>query len=559
MSQAEPTELVQNTTVTPECAQEANSRSRLEKDVGATSSAYESRQTYLRGSRLYTIVACLSMCLFLTNLEIPIVTTALVDLTDDLGGFSKASWVISSYLLGYVGFLVIFAKLSDIFGRKFYLLLVLLLFAIFSAACGAAQTINQLIVFRAFQGVGGGGNYALSTVILIELVPSREYAKYASAVSVVYSLSLLLGPILGGAISQHSTWRWIFLLNIPPAALTAIVIYLSIPNGFPFHGRALHERPYAGSSFSQRLRRLDIVGTALLLLAVLTLVAPLEEAGLRSPWRSALVITLLTISGLSWLAFFAWERYNTFRNGIQEPIFPWRFMQSRVWIGMILNAVFLGAPFFCTIFQLPQRFQIVNGLSPVEAGLRFIPFTVASPVGSAVAPAISKLGKVPPIYLVIAAAFLQVVGLALLSTLPNSQEVVAAQYGYQVIAGFGCGVNIALLLVLTPFCVQERDKAVAMGSITQFRLMGGAIGLAIITTAFNNLVSNRLGGLVANDQLEALLHSPDTISLFPGSTQEAIRTTFSDGYGLQMAILSGLAAGQIPAAFLMWKRQQIMI
>lgn len=122
------------------------------------------------------------------------------------------------------------------------------------------------------------------------------------------------------------------------------------------------------------------------------------------------------------------------------------------------NALFLGAPFFCTMFQLPQRFQIVNGLSATQAGVRFIPFTLASPFGSAFAPAICKKWKVPPIYFVVFAAVLQIIGLALISTLPNSQPIVAAQYGYQIIAGFGCGINIALLLLMTPFCVQERDK-----------------------------------------------------------------------------------------------------
>ena len=125
--------------------------------------------------------------------------------------------------------------------------------------------------------------------------------------------------------------------SVPPAALTAIVIYFSIPNGFPFHGKPRSERPNAGRLFtSQSLQRLDVIGASLLLIATVFLVAALEEAGLRSPWKSPFVISLLVISGLGWIIFLFWERRVTLRSGIQEPIFPWRFIQSRVWMGMLL-------------------------------------------------------------------------------------------------------------------------------------------------------------------------------------------------------------------------------
>lgn len=122
------------------------------------------------------------------------------------------------------------------------------------------------------------------------------------------------------------------------------------------------------------------------------------------------------------------------------------------------SAIFLGGPWFCSIFQLAQRFQIVNSLSPLQAGFRLIPFTLAAPIGSIVSAALAKAAKIPPLYWVIFASVLQVIGFSLLSTVSNSHDIPAAQYGYQVIAGFGCGINISLLLVMVPFRVQDRDK-----------------------------------------------------------------------------------------------------
>ena len=206
------------------------------------------------------------------------------------------------------------------------------------------------------------------------------------------------------------------------------------------------------------LAKVDFLGAFLLLISTLLLVAAFEEAGSHYSWRSAFVIVSLLISATAWTLFMLWERSITKPSKSREPLFPWRFMQSRVWIGMMLNALFLGGPWFVAIFQIPQRLQLVNRLSPLDAGFRFIPFTLAAPLGSIVAPTIAKAGKVAPIFLVLVASTIQVIGFALLSTLPASSSVSATQHGYEILAGFGCGVNITLLILMTPFSVEGRDK-----------------------------------------------------------------------------------------------------
>jgi hypothetical protein len=265
--------------------------------------------------------------------------------------------------------------------------------------------------------------------------------------------------------------------SIPPGVLAGIVVVLCIPSNFPHQGHPGYRTRNVTAIISKAtFGRVDFLGAGILLAATLLFVAALEEAGKTYPWRSAFVISLLTISGILWIVFLAWERRLTRDTTAQEPVFPWRFVQSWVWIGMILyvhitclsmpqskmsccrNALFLGAPWFVAIFQLPQKLQIVNGVSPLQAGIRLMPFTFAAPVGSMVSALIAGKMKIPPIYIVLFASVLQVIGFSLLSTLPASSELLPAQSGYEVIAGFGSGINISLLMLMTPFSVKSKDK-----------------------------------------------------------------------------------------------------
>jgi MFS family permease len=249
-----------------------------------------------------------------------------------------------------VGFLIIFAKLSDIFGRKLLFFIALLIFTIFSAACGAAQTLTQLIIFRAFQGMGGGGCYAVPTTICLELVPKEKYAPLTGFVSLIFSSSMIAGPIVGGAITERTTWRWVFLLNVPAAVPIMLVILVCIPKNFPYHGNPdVPRRTFKMLVSKQNIARVDFLGGALLLIATIALVAALEEAGLNFGWKSGFVIALLCVSAVLWAVFVFWERHVTLSPNAKEPVFPWRFFTSRIWLGMTMyvspkNPSFLSCP-----------------------------------------------------------------------------------------------------------------------------------------------------------------------------------------------------------------------
>ncbi|KAI0490482.1 putative multidrug resistance protein fnx1 [Xylaria cf. heliscus] len=512
---------------------------------------------YIQGAQFWFICVALAIMMFLVNLEVPVVITALVAITNDLGGFEDVGWVVSGYLLGYVGVIVICAKFSDIFGRKLIFLFSIVFFIIFSAACSAAQTIVQLIIFRAFQGVGGGGCWSLANIIVVDLIPPEQYAKFTANISIVNALALLLGPIIGGVIASKTTWRWIFIINVPIAALALVMSFCFIPKEFPHQGQP-NRRPKTLKTLISKstIRRIDIPGTVLILFATLALTAAFEEADKKFPWRSAYVITLLTISGFLWIGLAIWERYVTLSNTTREPILPWRFLLNREMMGILLNFVFLGGPTVICMFILPQRFQIVYGMSGLDAGVRLIPFTSVIPIGSIFASILAGKFKIPPVYLLILGSALQVLGFSLIGTLPSTLQIPSRIYGFQVFAGWGCGINFSLLFILIPFVNEKRDNAVAIGAGSQFRFMGGSVILAIATSIFNSYVRPRFESQLSISNSDVLIQ---TLPSLPQALQEEARRTFADGYSRQILVLAVSAALQIPATSLIWRKTQLKI
>jgi hypothetical protein len=226
------------------------------------------------------------------------------------------------------------------------------------------------------------------------------------------------------------------------------------------------------------------------------------------------------------------------------------------------------------IFQLPQKFQIVHGASNIDAGVRLMPFTFAAPVGAVITSTIAGKLKVPPLYLILCGSVLQVIGFALLATLPGSPDLPRSSYGYEVIAGFGSGINGSLLLLMMPFAVEARDRgrsmyphiqlgliipAVAIGLLWQLRNIGGVVLLAICTSIFNDYVTPPLRQLLTAEQIDHFAYGSDRLSNAPSEVVERVKTVYALGYNRQMAALCIVSGLQILASLVMWKRKQMTV
>ncbi|KAL9618383.1 MAG: hypothetical protein Q9160_006891 [Pyrenula sp. 1 TL-2023] len=523
--------------------------------VGLTSladdAAEELSRQHLEGWRLYLLALGLSMSIFLSALDITIISTSLVSITNDLQAFEDSSWIVTSYLVSYSGFLLIWAKFGDIFDRKTFMLLAVAIFIAFSAACAGAQTAVQLIVLRAFQGIGGGGIFSTATSIMPLMTHPSKYEKYNGFYSLALGIAFLLGPILGGAINGHLTWRWIFLINIPAGLVAMGLIVAAMPNYFPLHGHTGTPRKVYTRT---KLAKLDFPGCLLLLAAIVLLICALEEAGKRFEWSSPMIIAFLVIAGILFITFFIWQWFITRRDGEREPFFPWRFVADRLLFGIFLEALLAGCPVTLLTIELPQRFQAVNNVSPLGAGIRLLPYTLSVAVGSAFCGVFTKRLKMP-LYLVVAfGMILQVVGLTLSYTRPISLKSNSSEFGYEVLAGFGVGLSLTVLLLVTPNKAEKRDLAVAMASVTQCRVLGGAIGVAIGSNLLISHVRSRLSSSLTSNELSSFLQSAASITSFSPDVQKMIREVFAEGYNMQLAAALGFSAAQLIPMIMMWER-----
>ncbi|KAE8372688.1 major facilitator superfamily domain-containing protein [Aspergillus bertholletiae] len=510
----------------------------------------------LEGWRLRLLTIGLCLCVFLSSLDITIVSTSLTAISNDLHAFKESSWVVSSYLTSYFSFLIIWAKMSDFLGRKIMLVAALVLFLAFSGGCGGARTPVQSssILCRAFQGVGGAGIFSMAPIIVAEMVEPAKYGAYNAIVSLAIAFSFLLGPLFGGAISDGTTWRWIFYINLPVGLVGLALVLVAMPASFPDLSAVTPPTPFTLIKRNVPLRgRIDYPGFVMLLAASVLLIVAIEEAGISFGWSSGLVIAFLVVAGSLFIAFLAWQWYLDHARSEREPIIPWEFIKKRVLMGMYLNALLSGVPFVTLVLELPLRFESINGLSGLNSGICILPFTLTIAFGSALTGGLTARGRVPPIMVLLVATMLQILGMGLLYSVPVTADLPARIYGYQILAGLGTGLSLTTLLNIVPFVVKRRVLAVALGGVTQLRILGGAVGVSIATNLLNNTAKTQLATQLPAPVLAGILRDVSSVDTLSTADQSIVHAAFGKGYHQQLAMMLGFCAAEVIALALMWE------
>lgn len=435
--------------------------------MATTVSAPTPEPTERTGAGLYAVVGGLMLVTLMAALDSTIVSTALPTIVGDLGGLEHISWVVTAYLLAQTVVTPLYGKLGDLYGRKRVLQVGLVIFLIGSALCGQANSMTELIAFRAIQGLGGGGLMVSAQAAIGDVVSPRQRGRYSGLFGAVFGVATVIGPLIGGFLTGQVSWRWIFYVNLPVGLIAAVVLARTLP-----------------AATERRSHQIDYLGTGLLGAGLIALVLLTTLGGHQYAWGSATIIGLgvLTVIALTLFAFA--ERRAA------EPILPPELWRNRVFVVTSAIGFIVGFALFGSTTYLPLFQQVVRGLTPTESGLALLPLMgglLVASIGSG--QVISRTGRYK-IFPIVGGALLAV-GLFLLSTVsPDTSTLVMSLE--MVLVGLGLGCTMQVLVLAVQNAVSYNQLGVATSGATLFRLIGGSLGTAILGAIFSSQLSSHL-------------------------------------------------------------------
>jgi EmrB/QacA subfamily drug resistance transporter len=435
--------------------------------------------------------------MFLAALDQTIVGTALPRIVADLKGLSEITWVVSAYLIAQAVAVPITSKLADIFGRRTMFFFNVAVFLVGSVLSGAAPTMGWLIASRALQGIGGGGLAAAAFTIIADIFPPRERGKWTGLIASMFGLASVVGPLLGGFITDHWTWRWVFYVNIPIGIVAVVIASIFLPN------IKRDVRP-----------TIDWLGSVSIAAAVVPLLLAVIWGGHTYAWNSPQVIGLFAIAAIMTVSFTIAEHFA------KDPIIPLRLFRSRIFDLSNLITMVSAAAMFGSILFIPVFFQMVLGSSATNSGLILLPLMFGIVTSSIVSgQVVARTGKYRLVGLIgFAVATIGFFLLSHISPASTGREVSLQM----VVLGLGLGPSLPLMPLIIQNAFGAADTSVVTGATQFFRVIGGAIGSSVLGTVFNNQLTSSLSRLpillppqVPADKAQALstaLHDPDVIT-----------------------------------------------
>jgi len=499
------------------------------RDVSVDTARSAATPAALSPRQIYTVLGALMLGMLLAALDQTIVSTSLPTIVGDLGGLNQLSWVVTSYLLASTISTPLYGKLGDLYGRKALFQLAICIFVVGSMLSGLSQNMLELISFRAVQGLGAGGLMVGALAIIGDVVSPRERGRYQGWMGGVFALASVTGPLIGGFLTDSASWRWIFYINVPIAAVALVVTSVVLTS----HGRRVSHS-------------IDWVGAFLLAAGASSLILLTTWGGTQFAWGSAPIVGLAIAGALLLTAFMLVERR------VAEPILPLRLFRNSVFdvaggVGFVIGLAMFGAITF-----LPVFLQLVDGASATASGLNLLPLMAGLLTASITSgQLISRTGRYK-IFPVVGTG-LAAVGVFLLSTIdPHTSRLVIS--AYMVVLGAGLGCVMQVLVIAVQNAVEYRDLGVGTSSATFLRSIGASFGVAIFGAIFSNQLAANLKKNLPASVLRNGAINPSSLQGNPAALQHlpaAIHTPLVNSVSESLHVVFVVAVPVLLLAFVL--------
>jgi EmrB/QacA subfamily drug resistance transporter len=481
--------------------------------------------------QILVVLSGLLLGVFLAAIDQTMVSTALPVVVGDLGGLDQLSWVVTAYLLTTTVSVPLWGKISDQFGRRPVFQAAIVIYLLGSVLAGLSQDMTQLVAFRAFQGIGGGGLMSLAFIIIGDILSPRERGKYIGYFTATWALASVAGPLLGGFLVDNSSWRWIFLVKVPVGVPALVVTSRVLRLPFP-----------------TRRQRIDVFGAGLLVAGISCILLATSWGGDDHAWGSPLIVGLGLAGVALTAAFLAWETRAT------EPIVPLRLFRNRVFaVSAGLNFL-VGASLFGGIVFMPLLLQAVAGVSATASGMFMVPMmaglTTASVVSGRI---ITRTGR----YKVFPVVGMALVATSLLLLSRLTEDVTGpAVVPWVGLLGLGIGMVMPVVTIAVQNAVDHADLGAATSSVTFFRTLGGALGVAGLGAVFASRLAAELDRLLPPDALagldvDAVTNSPEQIRQLAPPVADAVVSSLAQGITATFAVAFPVAVAGFVVALLL--------
>ncbi len=459
------------------------------------------------------VVASIGVLLLLAALDQTIVSTALPTIVADLGGLDHLSWVVTAYILASTVAAPLYGKLGDLYGRRLMVFISVGLFLTGSTLCGIAGSMEFLIASRALQGLGGGGLFVLALSVVGDVISPRDRGKVQGVFAAVFSLSSVLGPLLGGWFVEAFSWHWIFFINLPLGALAVAGFAASFA---PKGKRASH--------------RIDWLGAIALSLALASLTLVTSLGGRSLPWDSVQALGLIALCVVSLTSFVLIERRAA------EPILPLSLFTQNVFVMTSLIGFVSGASLFGAVTFLPLYLQIAKGITPTISGLTLVPMTLGIVIAANIAGRyMGRTGRYR--LLPMAGTILIMLGAMLLSTI--KAETSTLLFGAYIAAlGLGLGCIFPVVTTAVQNAVPREQLGTATAAGVMFRQIGGSLAVAVFGAMFAARMAASLGADAARLGGEI---GPQLIARLPQDKRDEVATAIVYAIHPIFWIVAGMA------------------